>query len=134
MRRCVVDASSALAWCFPDEEGAAPPPEFGVVVPAVWALEVANGLMAAERRGRITGATVAALIPALEDGLAVEVDAEADIFRSVLPLAREYGLSVCDATYLELALRRFLPLLTLDRRLQQAAAAAGVDVLPTWRQ
>lgn len=134
MRRCVVDASSALAWRFPDEEGAVPPPEFGVVVPAVWALEVANGLMAAERRGRITGATVAALIPALEDGLAVEVDAEADIFRSVLPLAREYGLSVCDATYLELALRRFLPLLTLDRRLQQAAAAAGVDVLPTWRQ
>lgn len=77
---------------------------------------------------------MAALILALEDGLVVEVDAEADIFRSVLPLAREYGLSVCDATYLELALRRFLPLLTLDRRLQQAAAAAGVDVLPTWRQ
>lgn len=133
MRRAVMDASSALAWCFPDEEGSSPPPEFAVVVPALWALEVANGLLAAERRGRIPRETATALIPALEDGLAVEIDTEADVFRSVLPLAREYGLSVYDATYLELALRRFLPLLTLDRRLQEAASAAGVDVHPTLR-
>ena len=133
MRRCVMDASSALASCLSDEEGASPLPELAVVVPALWALEVANGLMTGERRGRITSAAVTALVPALEDALAVEIDTEADVFRSVLPIAREYGLSVYDATCLELALRRFLPLITLGRRLQEAAAAAGVEISPALR-
>ncbi|MDA8199958.1 MAG: type II toxin-antitoxin system VapC family toxin [Thermaerobacter sp.] len=133
MRRCVMDASSTLAWCFSDEEGASPLPELAVVVPALWALEVANGLMTGERRGRITSAAATALVPVLQDALAVEIDTEADVFRSVLPIAREYGLSIYDATYLELALRRFLPLITLDRRLQEAAAAAGVEISPALR-
>ncbi len=128
-----MDASSTLAWCFSDEEGASPLPELAVVVPALWALEVANGLMTGERRGRITSAAATALVPVLQDALAVEIDTEADVFRSVLPIAREYGLSIYDATYLELALRRFLPLITLDRRLQEAAAAAGVEISPALR-
>lgn len=128
-----MDASSTLAWCFSDEEGASPLPELAVVVPALWALEVANGLMTGERRGRITSAAATALVPVLQDALAVEIDTEADVFRSVLPIAREYGLSIYDATYLELALRRFLPLITLDRHLQEAAAAAGVEISPALR-
>jgi predicted nucleic acid-binding protein len=47
---------------------------------------------------------------------------------SVLSLARGHGLSAYDATYLELALRRGLPLATLDRRLRAAAEAAGVSL------
>ncbi len=128
-----MDASSALAWCLPDEAAAWPPPHLEGVVPSLWAFEIANGLMVAERRGRIAASAITALIPALEDALAIEIDTEADVFSGVLPLAREYGLSVYDATYLELALRRFLPLLTLDRRLQQAAALAGVEVHPSVR-
>jgi predicted nucleic acid-binding protein len=44
-------------------------------------------------------------------------------------LAEAFRLSVYDATYLELAQRRRLPLASLDRALRNAAAALGVEVL-----
>lgn len=44
----------------------------------------------------------------------------------VLPLAREYDLSAYDAAYLEVAIRRRVPLATLDRRLRRAADKTGV--------
>ena len=59
MTEIVLDASVALAWCFPDEasqyadevlvalEGRR------VIVPAVWALEITNALLVAERRKRV---------------------------------------------------------------------------------
>ena len=45
-------------------------------------------------------------------------------------LADRYGLTTYDAAYLELALRRRLPLATLDQQLANAARSAGVAVLP----
>lgn len=59
MKGVVIDASVALAWCFPDEksgyaervlEGLEGRP---VLVPAIWSLEVANVLLVGERRKRI---------------------------------------------------------------------------------
>jgi predicted nucleic acid-binding protein len=47
-----------------------------------------------------------------------------------LSVARKYGLMSYDAAYLELAQRRRLPLATLDARLREACAKAGVSVLP----
>ncbi|HEY3936688.1 MAG TPA: type II toxin-antitoxin system VapC family toxin [Bryobacteraceae bacterium] len=47
---------------------------------------------------------------------------------SILPLAREYGLSAYDAAYLELSLRRAVPLATLEVKLQKAARRAGVTI------
>jgi predicted nucleic acid-binding protein len=44
----------------------------------------------------------------------------------VLSLARAHRLSAYDAAYLELALRRGLPLATLDDKLRAAASALGV--------
>jgi predicted nucleic acid-binding protein len=44
----------------------------------------------------------------------------------VLQLGREYGLTSYDAAYLELAMRRGLPMATLDERLATAARQAGV--------
>ena len=46
-------------------------------------------------------------------------------------LAFEHGLTFYDALYLELAIRRQLPLATLDNDLQRAAAASGVEVVGT---
>ncbi len=43
-----------------------------------------------------------------------------------LQLARRYKLSAYDASYLELALRRGLPLASLDEDLHKAAKKAGV--------
>ena len=47
------------------------------------------------------------------------------IFQEVLPLARQYGLTVYDASYLNLALQRGLPLASLDNDLRKATEKAG---------
>ena len=58
----VVDCSVTMSWCFRDEATRYTEDVFDrlrgepAVVPAIWPLEVANTLLVAERRGRITGA------------------------------------------------------------------------------
>jgi predicted nucleic acid-binding protein len=47
----------------------------------------------------------------------------------VLQIAEDRGLTVYDAAYLELAVRRRMPLATLDEVLRKAAASAGVEVI-----
>lgn len=47
-----------------------------------------------------------------------------------LSLARQHGLSIYDAAYLELALRLGAPLATLDTELRATAKALGLHVLP----
>jgi predicted nucleic acid-binding protein len=66
------------------------------------------------------------------DRLAVEVESPlVSIIRTrVIPLAHQYGLTVYDASYLELAIRRELPLATLDGDLARAANQVGIAVLP----
>ncbi|MBX9947028.1 MAG: type II toxin-antitoxin system VapC family toxin [Reyranella sp.] len=133
----VVDASVALAWCFADEATTATDAlavqarRDGAVVPAHWLLETLNALVVAERRGRIERSDVDAHARTLED-LGVEVDGETGprAARATLALARREKLSVYAAAYLELALRRGLPLATLDGDLARAARKAGVPVLP----
>jgi predicted nucleic acid-binding protein len=49
-------------------------------------------------------------------------------FGDTVHLARSHGLSAYDAAYLELAMRRGLPLATLDAKLRSAAVAAGVSL------
>jgi hypothetical protein len=57
MNALVIDSSVALTWCFEDE--ASPTSDEGPVVPGLWHLEVANPLLQAEKRGRITAADIA---------------------------------------------------------------------------
>jgi predicted nucleic acid-binding protein len=47
----------------------------------------------------------------------------------LLPLMDRFNLTAYDATYLELALRRNLPLATLDKELFAAARQAGVALV-----
>ncbi|MBR3192644.1 type II toxin-antitoxin system VapC family toxin [Bosea sp. (in: a-proteobacteria)] len=130
----VIDASFTLAIFLPDEASpdAATIEEVarGVAVPRHWFAEVASGYVQASRRGRIGTAMVAELLKALE-GLSVEPD-EADALiaqRQSAVLALQYGLTVYDAAYLELALRLRRPLATFDTQLRAAALAAGVALL-----
>lgn len=132
----VLDASVALSWCFEDEGGAMEMAvlqrlrEDEAVVPALWTLEVANGLVTAERRGRLDAAGVvrsAHLLLALP--IVVEPVERSGAASSVVPLARRHRLSAYDAAYLELALRRGIPLATSDAALRRAAREEGVEVL-----
>ena len=67
MTEIVVDASVALAWCFPDEasdyaDGVLVALEGRrVIVPSVWALEITNAVLVAERRKRVKQRTCGAL-------------------------------------------------------------------------
>lgn len=132
----VLDASVTLSWCFEDEADAAGDAVLRrlaggrAAVPAVWPLEVANVLLGAERRGRI-GAAEARRFLVLLEALPIEVDAHglARAPREALQLARAHGLSVYDATYLELAVRTGAALATRDARLAAAARAEGVELL-----
>jgi predicted nucleic acid-binding protein len=137
----VLDCSIAVAWCFEDEAEPAVDALLddlkvnGVVVPALWPLEVINVLVQAERRGRITMAAVDGRLAAFA-ALPITVDAasSSQTGPAVLALARLHGLTAYDAAYLELATRRQLPLATRDKALQQACAAVGIVVLPDGQQ
>jgi len=131
----VIDASVALAWCFPDEAS-----DYAddvlvaldgrtAMVPAIWPVEVANALLVGERRKRIRQPEVRRFIELLK-GLSILEDGQpfADAVSNILPLAREYDLSAYDAAYLDVAVRRGAPLATLDAALQKAARAAGLKI------
>jgi predicted nucleic acid-binding protein len=129
----VLDASVTLAWAFDDErdrEALAALERLRAeeaVVASLWPLEVTNGLLAAERRGRITAADGTRFLH-LVRSLPVVVDpvARVRVFEATLALARKYGLTTYDAAYLELAVRLGVPLATLDGDLRAAADAEGV--------
>jgi predicted nucleic acid-binding protein len=100
------------------------------IAPGIWPLEVANALLVAERRKRISVAQVTALLGRIVQ-LPVSVEAiEPDrAFSQVLSVARQHQLTEYDAAYLELALRKGLPFATLDDRLRQAARKAGIRLV-----
>lgn len=132
----VLDASVTLGWCFGDEENAYAHrvlrrlADDSALVPEIWLLEVANGLLFAERRGRISAADVAQVHGALA-ALPIEFD-DLTLERAlaaVLHLARAHRLSAYDAAYLELAMRQGLPLATQDGALRAAAENVQVPAL-----
>ena len=138
MSGLVIDASIALSWLLPDEVTAASlavrndlAKAEGVWVAAHWRLEVCNSLWMAERRKRLDAAGVAQAV-ALFTQLPVIVDPETNnrAGAETLALARQHALSVYDAAYLELALRRGATLASLDEALQTVARRLGVEVLP----
>lgn len=132
----VLDASVAMAWCFADEateytESLLDSPRGTLAtVPAIWPLEVANVLLVAERRGRLTQAQIVRFAQLLAS-LPITVDDAilAGALCPVLALAREQGLSAYDAAYLQLAMREGLALATQDARLRDAATRVGVALV-----
>lgn len=134
MRQFVVDCSVSLSWCFPDESE-----PYALAVrdalrksrahaPSVWLSETANGLLAGERRNRLTGADVDQLVLAMKSlGVVIDDGRSERWIDEIIQLGRDHGLSAYDACYLELAIRLGLPIATLDEALLQAAIATGVS-------
>lgn len=131
----VLDCSVTMAWCFEDEAGDATDALLeqvvadGCTVPTLWRAEVADVLLAAERRQRLTSAQRDRFL-ALLDRLPVSVETTAPDSSALLWLAEKHRLSAYDAWYLWLAVRSDAALATLDKGLREAASAAGVPVLP----
>ena len=131
----IVDASVAALWTFEDESHPIADIALDEIrgdgdgfVPQHWYLEVRNALLMGERRGRIAQEDIGDRLSFLS-GLTVQTDEDVNL-DAVFHLARLYNVTMYDAMYLELALRRRLPLATLDRRLAQAASEAGVETMP----
>ena len=133
----VADSSVGVAWAVHAQASAATDRLLedmaagsALVVPVLWPLEVANSLLVLLRRKRILAADRERAVDALGRlPLVVDDEGPRRAFGRVSELATEHGLSVYDATYLELALRRRLPLATRDQALRQAAQDSGAELL-----
>jgi predicted nucleic acid-binding protein len=129
----VLDASITLAWALPDEasnysDSILKQAASGKAwVPDLWTHEVANGLLMAQRRKRLTAAQRALFV---EELLRLPIELVGAAARVVLEaqgaLAERYGLTAYDAAYLDLALRKGVPLATQDKALSDAAKRSGV--------
>jgi len=132
----VLDTSAALAWIYPDESTPAislvfaRTLEHGAWVPGLWRLEIANVLEMGVRRGRHNATFRDETLTDLAR-LPIHVDPETDshAWEETMRLAERHRLTLYDAAYLELALRRGLPLATLDSDLRDAATAEGLALL-----
>jgi len=134
----VLDSSVALGWILPDETNPALDDlcdrltDDIALVPPVWPLEIGNVLLIAVKRGRLTAKDVSPLVRELR-ALPLEIDATSTerAMEETLALAKKYDLTTYDASYLELAQRRNLPLATLDTKLRKACLSAKIMVLPS---
>lgn len=136
MNEFVLDASLAMAWCFESEANPYTKTiltqmgQGGIAwVPVVWKLEVLNALLKATRQRRLSVSRAEEFLAQIQD-FAIEFDdrssAKSDI--EFFQLASKHQLSSYDATYLELAMRRKLPLATQDSNLILAAKATAVPL------
>ena len=132
----VLDNSVTMRWFFGD--GSARSAKYAeqvldllgsqdALVPATWGLEVSNVLARAEAKGLTTEARSTEFLELLASAN-IDVDEQtfARALGDTLHLARRHKLSSYDASYLELAMRKGIPLATLDDELQPAASKAGV--------
>lgn len=132
----VLDCSVTMAWFFEDEATKytqalldALADEEMAVVPSLWLLEVTNILLVGERRGRNTIEQSRDFWETLQ-ALPIEIEGYSleQCSGSIYDLARTHNLSAYDASYLDLAQRRSLPLATLDKHLMVAVKACGVSL------
>jgi len=118
-------------WCLDDESDDYADRVLGsleraeAVVPPLWEYELCNGLVMAERRGRLDHAGARRALVLL-GSLPILVDSNPQARLELVSLARQYNLSAYDAAYLRVALRDGLPLAALDQRLNAAARQAGI--------
>ena len=133
MSRVVLDNSILLSWCLADESDPLAERamdlaiERSAVVPGIWWYELRNALVVNERCGRLDAADTRSTLADLRQ-MRITIDQDHDE-AALLELARRHGLSVYGAAYLEVALRRSLPMASLDRRLCDAASTCQIALI-----
>lgn len=130
----VLDGSLTTSWGFLDEQTSERQSVLellrlgGAEVPAIWPTEVANSMLTGIKKDRITPVGAEIFLRSIT-ALNVLVHPPTPSLEALLVSATQFGLTVYDATYVELALRRQLPLATIDKAMRRAAMEAGVDLV-----
>ena len=127
----VIDANIAISWFRSDPNELADRAldalsEHGAVVPALWRWEVQEVLRRLEAAGQLTLSVDGALAEMRQLPITID-DIPSGLFGSEMALAKRHGLSLYDASYLEVAVRHSLPLATIDKKLASAAKVAGAS-------
>ncbi len=131
----VIDNSVVMSWCFGDEANQYADDVLEslryvrAIVPCIWPLEVGNVLVVAERRGRLKNIDSIRFCELLSQ-LPIDIEHQSSETKmmEIFNIAREAQLSTYDASYLELALRKSLPLATLDKALLRAAGKFDIEI------
>lgn len=127
----VVDCSVAARWLLPDEATTYTDAVFDLlneqdaVVPALFLSEFANVFLKLSRQRKLPPELALGAVQRFA-ALGIEIDRNAPDPERLFTLGNHYGLSAYDATYLELALRRGVPLACWDGGLKSAADKAGL--------
>ncbi len=103
---------------------------YDAVVPEIWAFEIANSIFVSfNKRKRITEEQIEEYLRRLK-ALPIRLEAR-DLWFSVDLEApsRKWNLTPYDSAYLDLALRRRLPLATTDDDLKRVDLTQGIEVL-----
>lgn len=131
----VIDNSVVMTWCFEDEANGYADDvldsmnSMTAVVPAIWPLEVGNVLLVAERKKRLTAGDSSRFLALLSDlPIVVEQETQERMLKEIFAMARNSNLSSYDASYLDLAVRKGLPLASLDKNLIKAAKALHLPI------
>jgi len=132
----VIDNSIVMSWCFKDEtseytDAVLNKLEYSTAfVPSIWPLEVGNVLLVAERNKRLRQADSIRFIALLSElPIIVEPESPDRMMNEIVSIARAYDLSTYDASYLDLAMRKGIPIATLDKGLLRAAKKSNVPVI-----
>lgn len=133
MAAFVIDASLAAAWCFPDERTdftngvlRAVSQSLAAIAPRLWAYEIHNCVLAGLRRNRITRNDAQDFLHSIE-ALRIKLF-DPPSHEMIFALAERHTLTFYDAAYLDLAIRKGLPLASLDYELCKAAVQSGVPL------
>lgn len=136
MKLFVLDCSVAMAWCFEDESNMHSDKilkslkDTKAIVPMLWPLEIMNVLHIAERKKRISLEQSEIFIDFLNNlPIERELILSEKINKRILEISRKYAITAYDAAYLEIAIRKHVPLASFDKNLCNAAKLAHVQVL-----
>lgn len=134
MAEVVLDASAALELVFneivPGLFSSERMKDVSFVAPWIWRLEVVNAVLVKMRRKLLSEAQAIGALQFL-DGLKIAFATEptSRSLERFAAFARPLQLTAYDAAYVELALSRGLPILTMDRNVRDAAKRLRIEVI-----
>jgi len=128
LKRLVIDASVVLKWYLTDEEYGEKAlnlltkyisNELDFLAPSLLEYEVVNGLIIAQKRGRIKEEKILLAIDGFMD-LNIKLKDLSQLYPRVLYYCKIYNRSVYDASYLAIAESEGVAMITGDKRLYNA--------------